>query len=182
MRAEWYGLQRRFLPVLLSLRCPRGWKVRASLRSKLDFSDPANEIFVESAHPPRKPRRSVSVELGDMHPKSKIVLILSVCTLLPSGCFDSHNTRSLEQDTADATAAAKRDAGAIARSVVEGLDRKGPTDINTASAHDLEKLPDVTVAEAQAIIAGRPYDNTSQLVKRHILSKTQYNEIRAQIG
>jgi hypothetical protein len=134
------------------------------------------------APPPEQTRRSVSVELGDMHPKSKIVLILSVCTPLLSGCFDSNNTRSLEQHTADATAAAKRDAGAIARGVVEGLTRKGPTDINTASAQDLEKLPDVTAAEAQAIIAGRPYENTSQLVKKHIFSKAQYNKIQAQIG
>jgi len=44
---------------------------------------------------------------------------------LLSGCFDSNNTRSLEQHTADATAAAKRDAGnpnratlAVARKIV----------------------------------------------------------------
>jgi DNA uptake protein ComE-like DNA-binding protein len=118
-----------------------------------------------------------------MHPKhTKVGFILSACTLIFSGCFDSNNTRSLQQHTADATAAAKRDAGAIARGVVEGLTRKGPTDINTASARDLEKLPDVTAADAQSIIAGRPYENTSQLVKRQILSKAQYNNIRAQIG
>ena len=108
--------------------------------------------------------------------------ILSACTLLLSGCFDSNNTRSLQQHTADATAAAKRDASAIARGVVEGLTRKGPADINTASAQELEKLPGITAAEAEAIIAGRPYENTSQLVKRHILSKAQYNNIRTQIG
>lgn len=128
-------------------------------------------------------RRFVSVELRNMHPKvMKANLTLLVCTLLLSGCFDSNNTRSLQQHTADATAAAKRDAGAIARGVAEGLTRKGPTDINTASAQDLEKLPDMTAAEAKAIIAGRPYENTSQLVKKHILSKAHYNRIRAQIG
>ena len=128
-------------------------------------------------------RRFASVELRNMHLKGlNAGLTLFVCTLLLSGCFDSNNTRSLQQHTADATAAAKRDAGAIARGVVEGLTRKGPTDINTASAQDLERLPDVTAAEAQAIIAGRPYENTSQLVKRHILSKTHYYKIRAQIG
>jgi hypothetical protein len=127
--------------------------------------------------------RFARVELKNMHLKGmKAGLTLFVCTLLLSGCFDSNNTRSLQQHTADATAAAKRDAGAIARGVVEGLTRKGPTDINTASAQDLEKLPDVTAEDAQAIIAGRPYENTSQLVKRHILSKAHYSKIRAQIG
>jgi putative membrane protein len=43
------------------------------------------------------------------------------------------------------------------------LTRKGPTDINPASTQDLEKLPDVAAAEAQAIIAGSPYANTSDV-------------------
>jgi DNA uptake protein ComE-like DNA-binding protein len=43
-------------------------------------------------------------------------------------------------------------------------------------------LPGVTPAQVQAIIAGRPYDNTSQLVKRRILTKAQYEQIRSQIG
>lgn len=150
------------------------------------LSDPVNEDLNQYGDTVSGQRSKIRqpFELGDMNPKDmKEGLILAVaCTLLLSGCFDSNNTRSLQQHTADATAAAKRDAGAIARGVVEGLTRKGPTDINTASAQDLENLPDVTAAEAQAIIGGRAYENTSQLVRRHILSQAQYNKIRAQIG
>lgn len=112
----------------------------------------------------------------------KASLTLSACVLLLAGCFDSHNTRSLQQHTADATAAAKRSAGAIARGVVEGLTRKGPIDINKASEKDLTQLPGVTPALARAIIAGRPYDNTSQLVKRRILTKARYEKLRAEIS
>ena len=112
----------------------------------------------------------------------KAILALSASALLLAGCYDSNNTRSLQHHTADATAAAKRSAGAIARGVVEGLTRKGPVDINKASERALAQLPSVTPAQAQAIIAGRPYDNTSQLVKRRILTKAQYEKIRAQIG
>lgn len=112
----------------------------------------------------------------------KAHLALSVCALLLTGCYNSNNTRSLQEHTADATAATKRTAGAIARGVVEGLTRKGPLDINKVSEKDLAQLPSVTPAQAQAIVAGRPYDNTAQLVKRHILTKAQYEKIRAQIG
>jgi DNA uptake protein ComE-like DNA-binding protein len=112
----------------------------------------------------------------------KTNLALSVCALLLAGCFDSNNTRPLEKHTADATAVAKRSAGAIVRGVVEGLTRKGPLDINKASGKDLAQLPGVTPGQVQAIIAGRPFDNASQLVKRRILTKAQYERIRAQIG
>ena len=74
----------------------------------------------------------------------KASLALSATALLLAGCYDSNNTRSLQQHTADATAAAKRSAGAIARGVVEGLTRKGPLDINKASEKDLAQLPGVT--------------------------------------
>src|ERR1700743_2293960 len=96
----------------------------------------------------------------------KATLALSACVLLLTGCYDSNNTRSLQEHTANATAAAKRSAGAVARGVVEGLTRKGPLDINKASDKDLAQLPGVTSTQVKAIIAGRPYDNTSQLVRR----------------
>jgi DNA uptake protein ComE-like DNA-binding protein len=105
---------------------------------------------------------------------------ISFGLMLLSGCF-SNNTDALREHTADATAAAKRDAEAIAAGVIEGLTRKGPTDINRASSKALQKLPGIISDAASAIIAGRPYDDTSQLVRKHILSRPQYDRIRAQI-
>jgi hypothetical protein len=38
-------------------------------------------------------------------------------------------------------------------------------------------LPGVTDPEADRVIAARPYDQPSDLVTRHILSKAQYDKI-----
>lgn len=105
-----------------------------------------------------------------------------MCVILLTGCYSSNNnTDVLRERTADATAVAKRNAQAIAKGIVEGLARKGPININSASAKDLQKLPGITPDTAQVMIAGRPYDDPAQLVRKHILAKSQYNRIRAQI-
>lgn len=100
--------------------------------------------------------------------------------LAAAGCSPS-NTQSLQERTADATAAAKRDAGAIARGVAEGLKRKGPLNINTASDADLQKLPGVTPQVASSIIAKRPYSATKDLVKKHAVTTAEYDRIKGQI-
>jgi DNA uptake protein ComE-like DNA-binding protein len=97
--------------------------------------------------------------------------------MMLSGCSPD----SVREHTADLTAMAKRNAGAVIKGVFEGLMRKGPININKASAKDLQALPDVTPQQAQAIIAGRPYDNTSQLVKKQIMPQSQYNKLRSQM-
>jgi DNA uptake protein ComE-like DNA-binding protein len=108
------------------------------------------------------------------------VLSLAACLLLLSGCF-SNNTDSLREHTADATAAAKRNAGAIAKGVVEGLTRKGPLDINQASAKQLATLPGLTPEMANTIIKNRPYASTSELVSKRVLSKSEFNRVKAQV-
>ena len=105
---------------------------------------------------------------------------MTACLLLLSGCF-SNNTDSLREHTADATAAAKRNAGAIARGVAEGLMRKGPLDINQASQKQLATLPGITPELADAIVKNRPYASTPELVRKHVLSKPQFNRVKAQI-
>jgi hypothetical protein len=101
-------------------------------------------------------------------------LFMAACLLLLSGCFSPENTHSLQEHTADATAAAKRNAGAIARGVAEGLMRKGPLDINQASAKQLAALPSVTPEMANTIVKNRPYASTRELVRKRVPSKDEF--------
>jgi DNA uptake protein ComE-like DNA-binding protein len=110
---------------------------------------------------------------------SMAAFLLCVALFL-AGC-SPNNTESLQRHTADATAAAKRDAGAIARGVAEGLARKGPLDINTASTKQLQTLPGVTPEVAGKIVEHRPYTATRDLVRRRILSSAEFDRVKGQI-
>jgi DNA uptake protein ComE-like DNA-binding protein len=108
------------------------------------------------------------------------IVSLAVLFLLVTGC-SPNSTETLQRRTADATAAAKRDADAIARGVAEGLARKGPLDINAASAAELQKLPGVTSEQATMIVERRPYTSTKDLVRKHILSAAEFDRVKNQI-
>jgi DNA uptake protein ComE-like DNA-binding protein len=75
------------------------------------------------------------------------------------------------------TAAAARDAKAVAQGVFDGLRTKGPRNINKATKQELETLPGIDPAAAQRIIAGRPYETSMELVRRHVISKATYGKI-----
>ena len=108
-------------------------------------------------------------------------LVTSASLLLLTGCFAPRDTTSLQQHTADATAAAKRNAAAVARGIAEGLTRKGPLDINKATSRQLTSLPGITPDLATAIVAGRPYKSTRDLVRKRVLSKDQFDRVKNQI-
>ena len=108
------------------------------------------------------------------------VVSMAAFLLFLAGC-SPNNTDSLQRHTADATAAAKRDAGAIARGVAEGLARKGPLDINSASATQLQTLPGVTPELAGKIVEHRPYTSTRDLVRKRVLSSGEYDRVKGQI-
>lgn len=57
----------------------------------------------------------------------------------------------------------------------------GLIDINTATAAELDKLPGIGTARAQAIIANRPYKGKDDLVQRKIVPQNVYNEIKDKI-
>ncbi|HWZ13580.1 MAG TPA: helix-hairpin-helix domain-containing protein [Acidobacteriaceae bacterium] len=101
-----------------------------------------------------------------------------VSMLALAGCTtESRSPDAIREQTANATAAAKRDAKAVAQGVFEGLSRKGPVNINKATKEELLTLPGVSETTADAIIAGRPYSRSSELVRKHIVSKAEYDSI-----
>ena len=87
----------------------------------------------------------------------------------------------MRERAANATATIKRDATAVAQGVREGWSREKPLDINAASKEQLLTLPEMTASSADAVIAGRPYKNSSELVNRRILGKSQYDKIADRI-
>ena len=88
---------------------------------------------------------------------------------------------AIRQDTAKATSSAVRDAKAVAKGVVDGLKTKGPVNINKATEDQLESLPGIDARTARRIIAARPYDNASDLPKRHIVTREEYDRIAANV-
>jgi hypothetical protein len=53
-----------------------------------------------------------------------------------------------------------------------------PIDLNTASIEQLIALPGMSATLAQQIIAGRPYFDKTDLVRKHILSDAEYDRIK----
>jgi DNA uptake protein ComE-like DNA-binding protein len=94
-----------------------------------------------------------------------------------AGCTKEQNPQELKERTAQATAELKRDAKAVAEGVREGWNRDKPLNVNTATKDQLTELPGINAAEANSIIAGRPYSNPAELVTRHILPKAKYDRI-----
>jgi DNA uptake protein ComE-like DNA-binding protein len=98
--------------------------------------------------------------------------------LILAGCSPAaRSPDAIRQNSAAATAAVVRDAKAAAQGVFAGLRAKGPLNINKASASELETLPGIDAAAAQRIIAGRPYETSMELTRRHVISRAVYNKI-----
>lgn len=99
-----------------------------------------------------------------------------------AGCTPHQPTPDeIREQTAHATSTAARDAKAVVQGVVEGVKQQRTININRSSDSDLKSLPGIDDAAAQRIIEHRPYSDSYELVKRHILSREEYNRISGKI-
>jgi radical SAM superfamily enzyme with C-terminal helix-hairpin-helix motif len=94
-----------------------------------------------------------------------------------AGCASKRNPQDIKEKTARATEEVKRDARAVAAGIREGWSRDKPLDLNAATKEQFLSLPGLTSAQADRIIAHRPYDKTSDLLTRRIIPKTEYDKI-----
>ncbi|GEM_PF-5791844 len=99
-------------------------------------------------------------------------------------------TEQLKQDTREAAGnikkgaeVAKTDLTAAAEGVKEGLNDKSSSqvNVNTASKADLMGLPGINEAQANAIIADRPYRSAHQIVSKGAVSEDEYQKIASHL-
>jgi len=108
--------------------------------------------------------------------------MLALALAAITACNTRDNPDEIRRRTAEATESVRRDAKAVAEGVKEGMAHdKKVVNINRASREELLALPGMTEHEADRIIAERPYDNTDDLVRRHVLPREEYETISDRI-
>lgn len=108
-------------------------------------------------------------------------LVLLVPFVLAGCTAHQRSPDEIREQTARATSTAARDAKAFAQGVVEGIKQQRTININRSSAADLKSLPGIDDAVARRIIEHRPYSDSYELVKRHIITRKEYDRIAGKI-
>jgi len=122
--------------------------------------------------------------LGGLHPSFGMRTLLPaalVTVAFLSACSAPQNPDEIRERTAKATAAAKADTKAVAQGIKEGLSKDSAVDLNSATKDDLMKLPGITDARAERIIAARPYSEPNELVTKKVLTKGEYDNIASSV-
>ncbi|MGD0737020.1 MAG: helix-hairpin-helix domain-containing protein [Terracidiphilus sp.] len=117
-----------------------------------------------------------------MKMKRTLLFTLALALLTVIGCTKAQrNPDAIRQDASKAASEAKKDAKAVVQGVEDSLKTKGQVNINNATADQLEALPGINAVRARRIIAGRPYQSSDDLVKRHVVPKAEYDRIAGQV-
>jgi DNA uptake protein ComE-like DNA-binding protein len=104
-----------------------------------------------------------------------VLLVLTACTP------ERRSPDAIREDTAKATSEATRDAKAVVQGVAEGLKEGGTVNVNSASADKLMSLPGIDEDSARRIINQRPYGDAYEMVKKHAISKAEYDKIAGKV-
>lgn len=119
---------------------------------------------------------------------SAVVATLAI-TSFALGCTASpHSQEEVRHDAAAATATVASDLKGAALGIRDGLKStvthdpaKAAVNINSATRPTLETLPGITPALASQIVAHRPYRDSIELRKRHIVTPEEYDRISARL-
>jgi DNA uptake protein ComE-like DNA-binding protein len=112
----------------------------------------------------------------------RLLVLVPLALLALTGCTaHDRSPDEIREQTARATSTAVRDAKAVTQGVVEGVKQQRTININHASADDLKNLPGIDDAAAHRIIDHRPYSDSDDLVKRHVISHDEYDRIAGKI-
>jgi DNA uptake protein ComE-like DNA-binding protein len=112
----------------------------------------------------------------------KIFLFVGLITVGLAGCSPhDRSPDAIREQTAHATSTAVRDAKAVTQGVVQGIRQQRTMNINKASVKDLSSLDGIDEAAAQRIVDHRPYADSYELVKKHVITKAEYNRIAGKI-
>ena len=112
----------------------------------------------------------------------RLTALLPVALIALTSCTPHERSPDeIREQTARATSTAARDAKAVAQGVVQGIKQQRTININRASADDLKSLPGIDDDAAGRIIDHRSYSDSEDLVKRHVISRAEYNRIAGKI-
>lgn len=112
----------------------------------------------------------------------KTAFLIALLTSVLAGCTQKPSSPDeIRERAAEATARIKTDSKAIAEGIRDGLARDEVVDVNSASKAKLMLLPGMDAATADRIIANRPYNRTEDLVTRRVLTRGQYDQVKAHL-
>lgn len=112
--------------------------------------------------------------------KHKIIqsALLAAALLLPAGlALAAVDKAPAAGETKDLGKAKAADKEAKAKKAQAAAKVK-LVDINSAGKAELKTLPGISEAEADKIIAGRPYNSKARLITRNIVSREVYENIK----
>jgi len=122
----------------------------------------------------------------------KTLFLATLLLAVLAGCDDRSRKSpdQLRHETAQATKEAAQDAKAVAQGIADGVksakDRSTNSanqlvNINSAGPDELKSLPGIDDARAERIINHRPYNHSDDLVKKRVISQSEYDRISSQI-